>query len=108
MGPQIDQKASSELWRLAELQHGVLARSQLIEFGMTTHAIKHRIERGRLHPIRRGVYAVGRSTTTEYGRWMAAVLSCGPEAQLSHESAAILWGIRKGKDRIIEISLPLP
>lgn len=29
-----------------------------------------------------------------HGRWLAAVLTCGPEAALSHESAAVLWHIR--------------
>lgn len=28
----------------------------------------------------------------QHGRWMAAVLSCGPSALLSHSSAAALWG----------------
>jgi very-short-patch-repair endonuclease len=28
---------------------------------------------------------------------MAAVLSCGSEAVISHESAAVLWGIRQGR-----------
>jgi hypothetical protein len=38
---------------------------------------------------------------------MAAVLSCGREAVLSHESAAALWGIRPiGTDRV-EVSVPI-
>ena len=31
---------------------------------------------------------------TQHGRWMAAVLACGPGAALSHTSAAALWGLR--------------
>jgi hypothetical protein len=45
----------------------------------------------------RGVYAVGRPDVGERGWWMAAVLACGPEALLSHHSAAVLWGIRRGR-----------
>jgi very-short-patch-repair endonuclease len=37
---------------------------------------------------------------------MAAVLSCGPEAALSHESAAALWGIRKQSLVEIDVSVP--
>jgi len=38
---------------------------------------------------------------------MAAVLSCGPEALLSHRSAAALWGIAKGSpDMAIEVVVP--
>ena len=53
---------------------------------------------GRLHPVVRGVYAVGRPELTRHGRWMAAVLSCGPEAVLSHESA--------DRGARIEVSVP--
>ena len=45
----------------------------------------------RLHRIHRGVYAVGHRGLGEKGRWMAAVLACGPDAVLSHTSAAALW-----------------
>jgi very-short-patch-repair endonuclease len=37
---------------------------------------------------------------------MAAVLSCGPEAVLSHEPAAVLWRVRAGPARVIEVSVP--
>jgi very-short-patch-repair endonuclease len=93
MGCTIDQ-AVRELWALARRQHWVVARRQLLELGFSRRWIQHRIAVGRLHPLHRGVYAVGRPHVTPYGRWMAAVLACGPEAVLSHGSAAALWGIR--------------
>jgi very-short-patch-repair endonuclease len=37
---------------------------------------------------------------------MAAVLACGDGAALSHESAAALWGIRKGGRHPIDVSTP--
>lgn len=74
-------------------QHGVISRAQLLELGFSPKAIEHRIRCGRLHPVARGVYAVGRPDLTQHGRWMAAVLACGPGAVLSHGSAAALWGI---------------
>jgi len=46
-----------------------------------------------LHPLARGVYAVGRPELTRHGHWMVGVLSCGSDALLSHGSAAALWGI---------------
>ena len=36
---------------------------------------------------------------------MAAVLSCGPGAVLSHMSAAALWGIRRERDRAVHVSI---
>lgn len=50
--------------------------------------------------MRQGVYAVGRPQLTQRGRWMAAVLSCGEDAVLSHSSAAALWGIGAGAGKI--------
>jgi very-short-patch-repair endonuclease len=96
----------STVWALARAQHGVVARAQLLERGLTRHAIAQRLARGRLHPVARGVYAVGRPELTRYGRWMAAVLSCGPEAMLSHQSAAELWEIRPPRSTTIHITVP--
>jgi very-short-patch-repair endonuclease len=74
-----------------------VTRAQLIDLGFTRDAIKHRVAKGRLHPVWRGIYAVGRPELTRHGRWMAAVLSCGPDAVLSHLSGAALWAIRAQK-----------
>ena len=38
---------------------------------------------------------------------MAALLACGPEAVLSHFSAAALWGIQADRGAPIELSVPL-
>lgn len=94
------------LWKLAEIQHGVLSRLQLLDAGLTPDAIRHRLEEGRLHPVYRGVYAVGRPELSQLGRWMAAVLACGEGAVLSHASAAALWGVRTTSNKEIEISVP--
>ena len=77
-------------------QHGVVARSQLLELGLGSRSIEHRIAKGRLHPLWRGIYAVGRPEVSQEGRWMGAVLACGSVALLSHRSAAALWGIARG------------
>jgi very-short-patch-repair endonuclease len=78
---------------LAGCQHGVVARRQLLDLGFTPRMVERRIESGRLHPVHRGVYAVGHGRLTQRGRWSAAVLACGPDAVLSHRSAAALWGM---------------
>jgi very-short-patch-repair endonuclease len=74
-------------------QHGVVTRVQLLALGFGPRSIEHRVKSGRLHPIARGLYAVGRPDLTPHGRWMAAVLVCGDGAALSHRSGAELWGI---------------
>ncbi len=92
-------------WRLARRQHGVLARRQLQRLGFSSREIERRIERGRLHAIARGVYAVGRRDLSPNGRWMAAVLACGETACLSHRSAGALFGICKERNGVIEASV---
>ncbi|HYI80638.1 MAG TPA: type IV toxin-antitoxin system AbiEi family antitoxin [Thermoleophilaceae bacterium] len=76
-----------------ERQHGVIARAQLLELGLRSDSIAHRVGAGRLHPVAQGIYAAGRPDLSRNGRWFAALLSCGPSAVLSHRSAAALWGV---------------
>jgi very-short-patch-repair endonuclease len=97
MGTQSVHKSAETIWSIAARQHGVVSRRQLLSLGWHPEAIKHRMRKGRLHPIRRGVYAVGRPHLTERGNWMAAVLAAGPDAFLSHRTAAALWGIRHAR-----------
>lgn len=73
---------------------------------MSIGAVEHRLATGRLHVLRRGVYAVGRPELGEEGSWMAAVLACGHGAVLSHRSAAALWGIAAARGRTVDISVP--
>jgi very-short-patch-repair endonuclease len=91
---------------LADRQHGVVARSQLIRLGFEEGAIARRVGAGRLHEVQRGVYAVGRRKISREGRWMAAVLASGPEAVLSHWSAAALWMIRPNSRTTIDVTCP--
>jgi very-short-patch-repair endonuclease len=81
----------AELAALAAKQHGVVAYWQLIELGLSKGAIEQRVRASRLHRKHRGVYAVGHPLLTRRGEMIAAVLACGPEALLSHWSAAELW-----------------
>lgn len=100
------QKLASAVWKLASQQHGVVALFQLLELGYSMSAIKHRLAKGRLHPVRARVYAVGRPDLTREGEWMAAVLACGPECLLSDGSAAALWKIRSERERRIHVTVP--
>jgi len=105
MGASDVETTSRRAWELVRRQHGVVARGQLLEIGFTAKAIRHRVKSGRLHPVRRGVYAVGRPQITREGRWMTAVLACGPDALLSHRSAAALWGFGEEHPGYIEVNV---
>jgi very-short-patch-repair endonuclease len=91
--------------RLAEQQHGVVARRQLLAAGLTRKAIVHRLRAGRLYCLSRGVYAAGHRLLTPKARWMACVLAGGPGAALSFRSAAALWEIRHWRGAV-DVTLP--
>jgi hypothetical protein len=94
------------LARLAGRQHGVVSRAQLYEMGFDNPAVERRSAAGRLHRLHRGAYAVGHTIVPPRGRWLAAVMACGPGAVLSHRSAAALWGIRPTAAARIDVTVP--
>ncbi|MGN6255393.1 MAG: type IV toxin-antitoxin system AbiEi family antitoxin domain-containing protein [Solirubrobacterales bacterium] len=94
------------LAELARRQHGVVGRVQLLEAGWSKEEINWRIRSGRLHRVHAGVYLVGHQLITREGRWMAAVLASGPDAVLSHHSAAALWMIRPNSRTRIDVTVP--
>jgi very-short-patch-repair endonuclease len=98
-------RRSRRAWELAGRQHGIVTRQQLLALGFTKRAIERRIERGRLHLVAHGVYAVGWPGLTQKQRWMAATLACGNGAALSHRSAGALWGIGKERPGAIDVSV---
>jgi predicted transcriptional regulator of viral defense system len=93
---QSDRTIDRLIAELADRQHGVVATWQLVAMGLTHDDIRYRARIGRLHRIHRGVYAVGYRTLTPKGHRMAAVLAHGPDAVLSHRSAAAHWEIGPG------------
>ena len=105
MAPRTRRPRAAELWALAGAQHGVVSRDQLLEAGLSAEAIKHRTRTGRLHPMARGIYAVGRPELSRLGEMMVAVLALGPGGVVSHATAAELWAVRRGVHPL-EISLP--
>jgi hypothetical protein len=93
-GSRVGHSATELIRRLAEGQHGVVARRQLIALGLSVGLIRGRIDSGYLLPLHRGVFAVGHGRISRRGWWIAAVLASGPGAVLSHGSAADLWSLR--------------
>jgi very-short-patch-repair endonuclease len=106
MGSKKLQPWAREVWELAAGQCWVVTRAQLLERGLSSETIRHRLRTGHLRRIMRGVYAVGRPAADSRTRWMAAVLACGPRARLSHHSAAALLGIRPELPGPIDVVAP--
>ena len=77
-----------------------------LELGLSRLRIDRLIAIGLLHPFFRGVYGVGHPHVVGRGRWMAAVLACGPDALLSHRSAAALWDLAPTSSPLIDVTAP--
>jgi len=91
-GPGIE-AADSTIALIASRQYGIVSRRQLLERGVGRRAIDHRLAAGRLHPIHRGVYAVGHRALTSNARCLAAVLAGGAAAVLSNQAAGAVWSL---------------
>jgi predicted transcriptional regulator of viral defense system len=96
----------AEVGRLAVVQNGVVTHEQLDELGLNDQAVAKRVARGRLHRIHQTVYSLTPRVMTERGKFMAAVLACGPDAVLSHRSAAYLWGLVDSCEGPIDVTAP--
>ena len=91
---------------LAGSQHGIVSIAQLRRMGLGRNVIRQRVAGGQLHPLHRGVYAVGHPAVSDRGVWLAAVLAFGDGAVLSHRSAAALWGLLLDGNPRVEVTAP--
>jgi glutathione S-transferase len=92
--------------RLAAGQWSVLTLNDLRACGLSYREVQGRVARGVLHPLYKGVYAWGHHNIPTEGRFLAAVLACGPYAVLSHYSAAALRCLVRWDGRPFEITAP--
>jgi very-short-patch-repair endonuclease len=100
------ESAQPELAELVARQWGVVTRAQLMSLGKRSKGISEWVQSGRLRRLYRGVYAVGHDRLRLEGRWMAALLACGPGAVLSHRDAAQLWDLRQSQSGLIDVTVP--
>lgn len=92
---------------LASAQWAVFGLDQLRDLGLSAAAVRYRASTGRLHRLYHAVYGlVPADLLTRNGRYMAAVLACGPDAVLSHRSAAALLGLRATDRAKFDVTVP--
>ncbi|MGH3176162.1 MAG: type IV toxin-antitoxin system AbiEi family antitoxin domain-containing protein [Streptosporangiaceae bacterium] len=96
----------STLRYVAQNQGGVVSRSQAIRAGLSPGMIKFRVRSGRWRPVHPGVYATFSGDLTRRTRLWAAVLSAGPGAALSHETAAELHRLADKPAELIHLTVP--
>ena len=99
-------KISAECSELLARQDGVIGRSQGLEFGLPAYSMRYRARVGEWQRIQRGVYATFSGEVTREAQLWAALLRAGPEAVLSHQTAAELYGLVKQSSPLIHLTVP--
>ena len=79
---------------IAARQHGLISATQLREEGYSDHQRRHLVASGALKRLRRSVYSMAGAPPSWQQAALSAVLAAGPDAVLSHASAAAVWQLR--------------
>jgi hypothetical protein len=91
---------------MVEQQWGVIARWQLLNFGVGRGQIESWIARGLLIAVHPGVYALGHTRLPIEGRLVAALLYAGKGAALSHATGVWWWELTPVEPATIAVSAP--
>jgi len=94
-----------EVLDLLARQDGVIARAQATAAGMPSHALDGQLRSGRWQQLDLGLYAAFTGPAPRPAILWAAVLRAGPDAVLSHLTAAELYGLADPA-KVIHVSIP--
>lgn len=90
----------------ASLQAGVVSRQQALRSGWPGGAVAWNVKSGRWQQIYAGVYATFTGPIERNAQLWATVLYCGPQARLSHETAAELLGLIDSRFPLVRVTIP--
>lgn len=102
MGGEIPRK----LVELSRQQAGLVTSRQASDAGMSRSATISKVKSGRWKRIYPGVFATFTGPIGRNARLWAIVLYAGPDARLSHETAAELLGLSDARCRLIHLTIP--
>jgi hypothetical protein len=88
------------------MQCGVISRRQAITCGITTGTIRRHLLSGRWQVVVPGIYAAFSGPLPRQAKLWAVVLKAGPEAALSHATAAELVGLIDDPARLVHVTVP--
>lgn len=103
---QVSPSRHTEWCRLLEAQHGVIAVEQLRSFSVGRNAITANLHAGRWRQVAPRVYATFTGPLSQEVRIAAALCYAGPEAILSHQTAAELWGMVRAVPGPVHVTVP--
>ena len=87
-------------------QGNAIARRQGASSGIDPHAMRSRVRNGRWQRLQRGVYATFSGEPARETVLWAALLRAGPDAVLSHQTAAERHGLIDEPSSLISITVP--
>ena len=92
---------------LIALQRGVIGRQQALDSGLGPDSIENLIRTGRWERVHRGIYKAFTGPACREAVLLAALLRAGPDAVLSHRTAAGLFGLASNEnDGLIHVAVP--
>lgn len=91
---------------LADFQRGVLSRTQALQSGLGSGTVSAQLRAGRWQRLHRGVYATFTGEPGREAELWAALRRAGPEAVLSHQTAAELSRLSSRPSPLIHVMLP--
>jgi len=97
---------SKECRELLREQDGVLSIAQAGEAGTSAESVRNQLRYGRWQRLQRGVYGTFTGSPTRLADLWAAVMRAGPDAVLSHQTAAELHGLLSGPGPVIHLTVP--
>jgi hypothetical protein len=94
--------------RSAGAQAGIVTRAQARAAGLSDDAIDYRLGSRRWQRLYAGVLATFSGPVSRAARLWAVVLATGPEAMISHITAAELWGLASESlpDLVVHVTVP--
>ncbi len=89
------------------LQHGVLSRAQALELGLGPRTVSSRLRLGHWQRLQHGVYAAFTGQPDREATLWAALSRAGPDAVLSHWTAAELATLTTRRSALIHVTVPV-
>jgi predicted transcriptional regulator of viral defense system len=92
----MDKATRAALGDVAARQHGLFSVTQAKQIGVSNAQLLRAEAAGQLRRVRRGVYATAGVPPTRWEQIIGAALAAGPEAIVSHASAAAVHRFEYG------------
>ena len=97
----------AEMAAIADRQFGLVTLAQLNQLKVTRHQRERLLATSQIVRVAHDVYRVSSAPFTWQARIAAAQLALGPDAIVSHRSAAALYGLDGfDQQRIVHLSIP--